>query len=135
MLARYHVWPFGTRPPDLGKEPSILEVVLNDRVVIGFLRVGVVTIVGYVVVSVPALILDRRWMKGLGTAGVSFDDARRADRSMEELQQELRETQRELEDQVTRTDLAEQLLWELQSDVPTGDNPPEGGEQHGEDRG
>ena len=54
---------------------------------------------------------------------------------MEELQQELRETQRELEDQVTRTDLAEQLLWELQSDVPTGDNPPEGGEQHGEDRG
>ncbi|MGH2788734.1 MAG: hypothetical protein ACRDJV_12670 [Actinomycetota bacterium] len=129
LLARYKVWPFGTTPLDPGDEPSIWEVMLLDRLMIGFLRIGVVAVSLYVIVSVPALVISRRWMKGLSTAGLTADDARTADTTIEELQDELRATQEELQDQVTRTDFAQQLLLELQSGQQVGDNPPEDGER------
>jgi hypothetical protein len=78
-LAVWSIWPFQEAPPSLGQEPSVWEVLLHDQWVLGFLRSGIVVVVVYVIVSVPALIVAGRWMKGLGTAGVTADDAERAD--------------------------------------------------------
>lgn len=131
LLAHCRIWPFGTSPPDLGKNPSIFEVLLFDRLMIGFIRAGLVGVVIYVVISIPALVVDRRWMKGLSTAGLTADEARKGDQSIEELQATLRETQEELDFQNTQNDLLSELLLEYRTEQEDDDSPPEGGEPNG----
>lgn len=71
VLAALGVWPFDTATRATDGNSSVLEVALGDRVTIGLIRTAVVAIVGYVVVSVPALVLERRWIQGLTTSGLT----------------------------------------------------------------
>lgn len=127
LLARSRVWPFGTPAPDLGEQPSIFEVLLNDRVMIGIIRAAIVAVAGYVVLSVPALVVDRRWMKGLGSSGLAADEVRRGDRSIQELQETLADTQRQLDDQVRENDLLAGLLLEYEAEQEDDSASEEGG--------
>lgn len=129
FLARYKVWPFGTAAtlPQQGQDASVFEVLLTDRLMIGFIRAGIVSVVCYVVVSVPALIISRRWMKGLSTAGLTADDADSANETIEELQEQLETAQAELESELIQADLREQLILRLQSAGHREDNGDEEG--------
>lgn len=123
-------WPFHQDPVPLGQGPSIWEILLNDRISLGFIRAGLAALVTYAVISVPALVVAGRWMKGLTTAGLTADDAETADRHIEELEQDLQETLEELEDQVRENDILSELLLEL--DAERGDNHREKGDADGD---
>ena len=134
LLARYKVWPFGTPPADLGRNPSVFEILLNDRILMGFVRLGIIAVVSYVIVSIPALVIARRWMNRLTTAGFTADDAKEvvvpaqdADRTIEELQESLRSMREAYQDEVRQADLTSQLLLEQLQQM--WDNPPDHGQK------
>lgn len=76
-LAVANVWPFDAGHVPLGADSSIAEVALGDRLTIGLIRTGVLAVIGYLVVSVPALVLERRWIQGMTTSGLTADVDRR----------------------------------------------------------
>lgn len=86
-LAIARVWPFDATGVELGEEPSIAEVLLADRLMIGLIRAGLAAVVGYVVVSVPALIVDRRWIQGMTTSGFTADSDQESQRWKDELRE------------------------------------------------
>ncbi len=110
LLAHRAQWPFHQRPIDLGESPSLWEVLLNDRLTLGLLRAGLAAIVTYVVVSVPALVVGGRWMKGLTTAGMTADDAVSAHQEIEDLQRGLRAIDTRLQDEVTKEVLSQWVV-------------------------
>jgi hypothetical protein len=128
LLAGNETWPFGTSPPPVRNEASIWEVILFDRLMIGFLRAGALAVIGYVIVSVPVLIVSRRWVKGLSASGLAADEARTADAAIEELQYELLATQEELQTQVEQMDMTNELLLGLQAEEECADNSPQEGD-------
>ncbi len=68
-------WPFNTSPASLGAKPSLTNYLLADNVTLGFVRLAIVALGAYVIVSAPALMIGGRWLKGFGTGGISVDDA------------------------------------------------------------
>jgi len=84
-------WPFdeSLAPADSYEDPSIWQYLLSDSTTLGFVRLGLIALVLFIVASVPALVVAGRWMKGLGTGGISADDAASARLSIDELQREL----------------------------------------------
>lgn len=126
-LAVWSIWPFQEAPPSLGQEPSVWEVLLHDQWVLGFLRSGIVVVVVYVIVSVPALIVAGRWMKGLGTAGVTADDAERADDMIEDYWDAAAYLETQNQDLSVRLEAAhrtiELLLRKVESSHGAGDGP------------
>ncbi|MDQ4124087.1 MAG: hypothetical protein M3134_00610 [Actinomycetota bacterium] len=85
-LAVARFWPFDADVA-LGQDPSLAEVTLGDRLTVGLIPTAVVAVVGYLVVSIPALIIDRRWIQGLTTTGLTADAAR--DRGQESVEHHL----------------------------------------------
>jgi hypothetical protein len=79
-------WPFREEPTSARsyKDPSSWQLVFSDRVMLGFVRLGIVALVIYLVVSVPALIVAGRWLRGFGTGGVSTDAAEEASKTLEQ---------------------------------------------------
>jgi hypothetical protein len=75
LLSAVRGWPFGASPPRLAAtKPSLWQLLLADRVTLGFVRLGLVLASVFVVASVPALIVGGRWLRGIGTSGLSADD-------------------------------------------------------------
>lgn len=60
-----------------------------DRVTLGLIRLAVLGIAGFIVVSVPALVLAGRWLKAFGTQSIAADAAEDADKALEKQQTEL----------------------------------------------
>lgn len=77
VLALVRAWPFGSRPPPV-TVPSIMLLLLNDRLTVGFLRLALVALALFVIGSVPALIVADRWLVGFGASGVVADAAQEA---------------------------------------------------------
>jgi hypothetical protein len=90
-------WPFDTTPPALNARPSFWQLLLADRLTLGFVRLGVVMLAVFVIASVPALVAGGRWLKGLGTSGLTADDAVGATTALVELKEELTRTAKDLE--------------------------------------
>jgi hypothetical protein len=65
-------WPFDARLP--GRDVSVGQLVLSDRLTLGFVRLSLVLLSLFVIASVPALFAAGRWLRGFGTAGVTADD-------------------------------------------------------------
>jgi len=83
-------WPFDARPP--GRDSSVWQFLLSDRVTLGFVRLSVVLLSLFVIASVPALFAAGRWLKGFGVSGVAADESQSAAalaREVEKLQQEI----------------------------------------------
>ncbi|HYP24559.1 MAG TPA: hypothetical protein VEV43_13390 [Actinomycetota bacterium] len=87
-LAAAGLWPFDAVAVGSGDEASIAERALGDRLTIGLIRTAVLAVVSYLVISVPALVIDRRWIQGLTTSGLTTDP-QAAERWKEELVAEL----------------------------------------------
>ena len=97
VLAGAHVWPFSTTPPPLQPKPSLWQLLLSDRATLGFARFALVALTLFVIASVPALLVARRWLKAFGTAGLSADEAAQVDAAAERLNEELRTLRANLE--------------------------------------
>lgn len=96
-------WPFDESPQALNeiKEPSLWDFVLSDRVTVGFVRLGLVLLAGYVIVSVPALVIAGRWLRALGTGGITADRASETSERIERLERQLDRSTAKL-DEVTQ---------------------------------
>ena len=88
-LACFGVWPV----PKAVADDGVLDMILDDRVLIGMIRLTLLVMALYAIASVPALIAGGRWVKGMGTSGIIADDARiesrtaaEADRRLDALQ-------------------------------------------------
>jgi hypothetical protein len=85
-LAAWRVWwPFNTHPNPANsyRKPSIWQLLLSDRLTLGFARALILALAVYVAGSVVALMIARRWLRAFGTGGVSADDAESANRTIE----------------------------------------------------
>jgi hypothetical protein len=65
-------WPF--QAAAAGRDTSLWQLLLTDRVTLGFVRLSVVLVSLFVIASVAALFTAGRWLRGIGSAGVSADD-------------------------------------------------------------
>ena len=101
VLAATDVWPFNTRPPRLEPKPSLWQLLLSDRALLGFARLALVALTLFVIASVPALVVAGRWLKAFGTSGLSADEAAEASEAVETLQREVEGLNEKL-DRVTR---------------------------------
>jgi hypothetical protein len=63
VLAIAQIYPSKLRSP---KNPSFVDNIVDDRVVILLIRVALVFAAGYVVISIVGLIVGRRWLAELG---------------------------------------------------------------------
>ena len=97
------VWPV---PQNIATERA-LDSILNDRVLIGIVRLTLVLIAFYAIASIPALIIGGRWVKGLGTSGILADDARAASQTLAVA------AEQEVDDLQRRNDALEALAGEL----------------------
>ena len=84
-------WPFHRlhNHPNGRAPTSFTGAILNDRITLGYLRLGIVAFAAFVFVSVPALVVAGRWAKGIGTSGITVDEAEEAKESLKELQAEI----------------------------------------------
>jgi hypothetical protein len=83
-------WPFDADPQALKSyaKPSIWQLLLSDRLTLGFARSLILALALYVAGSVVALAIARRWLRAFGAGGVSTDDAEGANRTIEALKGE-----------------------------------------------
>lgn len=82
IAAWQELGPFQAAPPALRSdehEPSLWFFLLSDRLTLGFFRLALIGLAAYAIVSIPALIAGRRWIKGFGTGGLSVDDAQKVE--------------------------------------------------------
>ena len=89
VLAAASIWPFDTTPPRLQTKPSLSQLLLSDRAILGFARLALVALMLFVIASVPALLVAGRWLKAFGTTGMSADDAAQVDATVESLKEEI----------------------------------------------
>ena len=73
LLAAGRAWPFDASPPR--EHASLWQLLLADRLTLGFVRLALVAVALFVVASVPALIMGGRWLKTFGTSGLTADEA------------------------------------------------------------
>ncbi len=92
-------WPFDAAPKALSSyfKPTVWQFLLSDRLTLGLLRLGLAALVIYMVVSLPALIVAGRWLRGFGTSGVSFDDAQDAKEMLEKQEEAVQRLTTDLE--------------------------------------
>lgn len=114
LLATLRLWPV---PNDL-RGGSWFELLLGDPILVGVLRLAVLVAALYFIASVPALVMDGRWVNGLGTGGITTDERRtRVSAALEQARREVAILEL-LNDDLTK-DKAE--LWDL-LDVETRPN-------------
>jgi hypothetical protein len=79
-------WPFNAHPQPVQayRRPSIWQLLLSDRLTLGFARALILGLSVYVAGSVVALMVARRWLRGAG--GLSADDAESASRIVKALE-------------------------------------------------
>lgn len=64
-------WPV----PDAIAGDSVWQTFLNDRMLVGLLRLTVVVVALYAIASIPASVVGGRWVTGVGTGGIVAGDA------------------------------------------------------------
>lgn len=107
-LATQRSWPFDSAPPKVGPDaqPSLAQYFLADTVTLGFVRLAIVFLAGFVLVSIPALIVDSRWIKGFGTAGLTTDEAREASEVVTGLRELLATAEKERDEAIGKIEAA-----------------------------
>jgi hypothetical protein len=97
--AAWRHWPFQSEPKPLAgyEHPTLWQLLLSDRLTVGFVRLAFVALVLFVVASVPALVVAGRWLKTFGTSGLGADDAQDAAKAISELRRKLALTTQKLD--------------------------------------
>lgn len=107
-LALTGAWPFDAAPIAADHDATLAELALGDRLTIGLIRTAVLAVVGYVVVSVPALVLDRRWIQGFTTTGLTADTDGRSERErIKAWLEDLRSLGMRIDQEATDSDVVE----------------------------
>jgi len=99
LLAVGRSWPFSASPPRARTDqPSLWQILLSDRLTLGFgfVRLALVAAALFVVASIPALIVEGRWLKAFGASGVTADDASDVAAELAEYSRELDRLRKEL---------------------------------------
>ena len=101
VLATQGDWPFSGKPHPVSDyaHPTIWQLLFSDRITLGLLRLSLVGLGFFVVVSIPALVVAGRWLKGFGTGGLTADDAQDA-------QKQIADMKKNLDDAKTQLDVA-----------------------------
>lgn len=110
-------WPFDDqRAPDTLDaiaKPSIWDYLLADRVTVGFVRLGIVALAAFVIVSVPALLVAGRWLKALGTGGLTADEATETSSRIDVLEEKLDRATEKVDEVTKERDEARKLVRSL----------------------
>ena len=115
-LAAVEAWPFDAVAVEAGDDASIAERALGDRLTIGLIRTAVLAVVSYLVISVPALVIDRRWIQGLTTSGLTADP-QAAERWKEELVAELARLRAPSREGIDPTEMSRIVGWDDEGEV------------------
>ncbi len=101
-----HWWPFTAHPRELKSyaHPSAWQLIFSDRATLGFVRLVVAGLAIYVAVSVPALAVADRWLRGFGTGGLTADDAEVVSKTIEEYREEVNTLKAGLQEATEQTD-------------------------------
>ncbi|MDP9069267.1 MAG: hypothetical protein M3N53_13105 [Actinomycetota bacterium] len=76
-------WVFA--PSDIQADASVWDVIIADRTTLGFLRLALLMLGLFTVVSIPALMVAGRWIKGFSASGLTADDAKDAELALKDL--------------------------------------------------
>lgn len=116
VLAALEAWPFNLQPPPAPRqEPSLWHLLLEDRLTLGFVRLGLVAASLYGIVSVLGLVSDRRWLQRF--AGLTADDPE----TVEELKGEVDQLTQERDEALAQRDEYFEMLEEATADEGGGD--------------
>lgn len=94
-LAVAKAGPFSWEPPVTTQRTGFFEALLGERYTLGLVRVALIALGVFVVLSVPALVVAGRWLKGFSKEGLTADDAEAADDTIADLRSQLVEVTRE----------------------------------------
>lgn len=119
-LATVKAWPFDAAAVGVRDGASIADRALGDRITIGLIRTAVLTVVAYLVISVPALVIDRRWIQGVTTTGLTADAGDRSKR-LEEFGEEIARIRRFLATKSDQPDAVSDTLDFTREDGPSGE--------------
>jgi hypothetical protein len=94
LLAVSRAWPFDASPPR--EHASLWQLLLADRLTLGFVRLALVAAALFLVASVPALVMGGRWLKVVGISGLTADDASDVTTELAESRREVDRLRKEL---------------------------------------
>jgi len=103
-------WIMPPHPPAF-QDPSAWDVLVGSRLVVGLIRLLAIILALYVVLSVVALVRDKRWLVGFGGTRTEGLDRRK-------LQQQLREADSKLASLASEYEQVVRLLMQAVGDVP-----------------
>ena len=95
ILALNRSGPFSWDPPAPTKDAGFFEELLGERYTLGLVRIGLIMLALFIILSVPALIVAGRWLKGISKEGLTVDDAIAAEENIADLQRQLKEVTEE----------------------------------------
>lgn len=102
ILAGAGLWTFNVEPPPLSFRPSLWQLLLADRATLGLARLAAAMFAGYIIVSIPVLILHNRWMTRLSPSGGAAEDITQevaaAARTVGKLRAQVRSLEQERDD-------------------------------------
>jgi hypothetical protein len=106
-------WPFDSSPKTIDEleSPSIWQYLFSDSITLGYARLAIAFASLFLIVSVTALAVAGRWMSGFG--GLSVDEKESAEDHISALEDRLRATQAQLDDEAAKRQEAEDWADEL----------------------
>jgi hypothetical protein len=141
-------WPFDSSPKTIDEfdSPSIWQYLFSDSITLGYARLAIAFGSLFLVVSVTALAVAGRWISGFG--GLSVDEKESAEEHISDLEDQLKATQDQLDEEATKRreaeDWADTLIDELdqaniqlavQLEQELGDEDERGKEPRGDSPG
>jgi hypothetical protein len=111
LAAAEHWWPFDANPRKMESfdHPTLWQIVTADRVTVGMFRIAILSIVAFVAVSIPALVLAGRWLKAFGTQSIAADTADEAKDVIGDLQGKVLALEKELDKTAEQRDTAMEI--------------------------
>lgn len=110
VLAIAKAGPFGGTIPVPTGTTGLLDQLLRERFTLGLVRLGLIALALFIILSVPALMIAGRWLKGFGKEGLTADDAQDAGNTIEEMQVQIEELTEQKDLFAQRAKEAEGLL-------------------------
>lgn len=89
VVANRRWWPFDEDIPVVTGDDTFFELLLRERYTLGLVRLALAALALFVVLSVPALIVAGRWLKGFGREGLAADDAAETGETIEDLEKQM----------------------------------------------
>jgi hypothetical protein len=91
VLAITKSGPFSWEPPPFNEDDGFFEALLAERYTLGLVRLGLMALGLFIVLSVPALIVAGRWLKGFSKEGLTADEAINVNQTIVDLEKQVRD--------------------------------------------